>query len=61
MKYIITWNAGFGEESEVIEADNWAIARVEAYDRWMEAALNEAEYKALEYSDELAEELGIDG
>jgi hypothetical protein len=61
MKYIITWNAGFGGESEVVEADSIGRARVEAYDRWLEAAENEALYKAEEYSDELAEELGIDG
>jgi hypothetical protein len=61
MKYIIIWNAGLGEENKVVDADSLAEANTEAYECWSAAAEKEAEYDALEYSDDLAEELGIDG
>ena len=57
MKYIITWDCGYGPDSCVIEAPTHDLAMEEAYAAWREAAEADANYAAYEYTDELAEEL----
>ena len=56
-KWIITWNAGYGPSSEVVEAKTLEDAEEIAYEQWKEEALSEAEYEAVPYTKELAEEL----
>lgn len=63
-KYLITWNSGYGEESDLFEADSEEEASDEACRRWREAAENQAEYEARlvteENAEELADEYGIE-
>ena len=59
-KYIIRWDAGFGESYEVIEAGNEDEAVDWAYENWKEEAEGNAKYSADEYSEELAVELGLE-
>ena len=59
MKYIIKWNIGYGESSEVIEAENEDEANKIAYEKWREEAENQADYSAEEYTQEEAENYGI--
>lgn len=54
-KYIITWDIGFGENAEIVEAKDKKEARKIAYDRWRDDAENEANYNAKDYSEELAD------
>ena len=57
--FIITWNAGYGDNNEIIEADNLEDAQQTAYEEWEQETQASAEYSAIEYSDELADELGL--
>jgi len=59
MKYIISWNAGYGDSNEIIEVNSLSDAQEWAYEEWKEEAEASAEYKAEEYTEELAEELGL--
>ena len=56
-KFIISWDAGFGVDGEIIEAPDEAAAVKEAYQRWHDAAENQAVYSAVPYSKEAAEDL----
>ena len=56
-KFIITWDAGCGDTSEVIEAPNQSAAEQEAYERWKDEAETEAVYEAVPYSEEAAKHL----
>ena len=58
-KYIIKWDAGYGENVDVVEADNLDDATDMAYQSWSDEAQSQAEYSAEEYSEELAEEYGV--
>jgi len=51
-KWIITWNAGFGPSSEVVEAKDHEEAEQMAYEQWKEEAESEAEYTAIPYTKE---------
>jgi hypothetical protein len=59
-KYIIIWDAGFGEEADVVEAISQEEALKEAYERWREDAESNAAYRAELYSDDLAEDYDLD-
>lgn len=59
-KYIIKWDAGYGETVDVIEADSYDAALEEAYNAWKEDAECNADYEALEFNEENCEEYGID-
>lgn len=58
-KYIIRWNAGYGDSYDVVEADSLDDAHDMAYQSWNDEAQSQAEYDAEEYTDELAEEYGV--
>lgn len=55
-KWLIYWNAGYGENREVIEADNEDDAQAAAYEAWREEAEGNADYGADRLTKELAEE-----
>ena len=59
-KVIITWNAGYGDSHQVIEAETQDIANEEAYERWREEAESNADYSAEPYSKKLAAELDLE-
>ena len=56
-KYIIKWNSGFGDEAEVIIVNNLKEAEEVAYDEFVNDL--EGYHAAEEYTEELAEELGL--
>ncbi len=58
-KYIIVWNAGHGDTSQVIEVECLDTAEKWAYDEWRQEAESAAIYTAMEYTDELADEYGL--
>ena len=45
-KYRIMWDAGYGKNEEIIDAESQTKAEEEAYKRWREEAENEADYSA---------------
>lgn len=57
-KYLITWNIGYGDNTEVIEAASEEKAQKEAYERWREDAESNSDYSAKLLTPELAEEYG---
>lgn len=57
MKYIITWNAGYGSSSQEVEADSLEGANSIAYEIAREEFENNATYDAVEWSEENAEDL----
>lgn len=59
-KYLIKFNAGFGEETEVVEAETQEEATTAAYDAWRESAENNADYEAILLTKEIAEEYGFE-
>lgn len=58
-KFIIRWNVGYGDEYEVVEARDLDEANYLSYEAWREEAESNADNEAMEYSEELAEELGL--
>ena len=56
-KFIITWDAGYGDTSAVIEASDPLEAEQEAYEAWREEAESYAFYEAVPYSVQAAERL----
>jgi hypothetical protein len=52
MKYIIKWDVGYGPNYEVVEADSIEAANQMAYDAWNDDAQSNADYDAIEYSEE---------
>lgn len=59
-KYIISWNVGFGEINDVIECANFEEAQRFAFEAWREESESQADYGVEEYTEEKAEELGLD-
>jgi len=51
-KFIITWDAGYGQSEDVIEADSYDEALNQAYECWRDEAESHANYEALEYTEE---------
>jgi len=60
MKYIATWNSGYGDIHEVFEAENQEEADNYAYELWRDDAESQAVYLAVEYTKELAEDYGVE-
>lgn len=59
-KYIITWNAGYGEEFTEIEVEREEDAQEAAYKYWREDVENNADYDVIgESTDDLREECGL--
>lgn len=59
-RFIISFNAGYGEDHEIIEAESQDTAEQSAYEAWRQAAENNADYGAEPYSRERAIELGLE-
>jgi hypothetical protein len=59
-KWLITWNAGLGDKSEVIEAETHDEALENAYEAWKDDAEANASYEANPYSAALAEKHGLE-
>ena len=59
-KYIIRYNSGYGDMYEVIEADDDEEAEKAAYQAWRDDVENQADYEALDWTEELAEDYGLD-
>ena len=60
MKFIIQWEVGYGSvDSEVVDAENEDEAGRIAYERWRFSAEEGVVYSAEAYSEEKAEELGL--
>ncbi|GEM_PF-2467235 len=53
-KFIITWNAGYGDSAAVIEAESHAAASLVAYENWRDEAESNADYGAEEYDKDRA-------
>jgi hypothetical protein len=60
MKWIIMWDAGYGENYEVIEVAEVSSALDWAYENWKEEAESEANYYAKPYTKELAVDVGVE-
>lgn len=56
MKFIISWDIGYGPEFAEVEAANESEAYRMAYECWKENAEDYAVYSAEEWTEELAEE-----
>ena len=59
-KYLIKWNAGYGEMTDVAECASQEEADNIAYESWREAAESNADYAAEVLTQELAEDHGIE-
>ncbi len=59
MKYIATWNVGYGDMHEVFEAGSQEEADKYAYELWRDDAESQADYCAVKYTKELAEDYGV--
>ena len=59
-KYLTIVNYGYGQEEEVIEAENQEKANKIAYQTWLEGAENNGEYEAKPFTKEVAEEYGLE-
>jgi hypothetical protein len=55
-KYLITWNAGWGQNEEVVECNSLEEAEEAAYEAWKQEVENQADYNAQVLTQELAEE-----
>jgi len=58
-EFIIMWNAGYGEDAELVMAESLEEAQRLAYEAWREEAENNSDYSAMEATDELKEEYGL--
>jgi hypothetical protein len=59
-KYITEVNYGYGDEVEVIEAENLTAAEMVAAEIWREGAENNASYQAILLTKDSAEEYGVE-
>jgi hypothetical protein len=59
-KFIIIWNAGYGENAEIIEAEDESEAQQKAYDAWRDEVESNADYTAKPYSDDLADSYSLE-
>ena len=59
-KFIISWDAGYGTEYDVVECESENNAIKEAYERWREDVENNSDYGVVgEATNELLEEYGL--
>jgi hypothetical protein len=57
----VYYDAGYGKMYETVEADNAELALDSAEELWREAAESNADYDVIgEFTDELAEEYGVE-
>lgn len=56
-KYIVRYNVGCGDMYDEIDAPNAGAANDIAYEMWREAAEAEADFDALPWTQELADDL----
>ena len=54
-KYYITWDIGYGEQWEVVNADNENEANEIAYEHWREDAEDSAKYSAVPFTKQVAD------
>lgn len=54
-EYIIKWNAGYGYEYELVDADSKAEADDMAYDAWRQDIESNADHESMLATDELKE------
>ena len=59
-KFIIKWNAGYGESSQIVEANSHHEALNDAYLSWKEESESAADYSAEQYSKQGAIDLGLE-
>ena len=58
-RFIVRWDAGFGDCYVDIEADDYEDALKVAHDHWKEDVESQADFDAEEYTEEKAEEYGL--
>ena len=58
-KFIIKWNAGYGESALVVEAETLEEANHDAYAAWREEAESNADYSAEPWTRDEAEAYGL--
>lgn len=56
MKFIIKWNTGYGDVYDEVESSTLEEAEQMAYESWRDEAESQAEYKAMEWTQELADD-----
>lgn len=59
-KFLIRWNAGYGDNIEVIEAENKEKADRYAYDQWNQQVQDESDYESKEIPDNVVDCDGIE-
>lgn len=59
-KFIIRWNSGYGNSFEVVDADDIEDANEKAYSSWHDEVESNADYDAVEYTEENADEAGLE-
>ena len=55
-KYIIKWNTGYGDNYDEVEAKDEEEAEQIAYEAWRSDVEDQADYEAMEWTEELAED-----
>lgn len=55
-RFRIHWDYGYGEDSEIIEAETEEVATDTAYARWREGAESQADYGSKEVSEDFVDE-----
>lgn len=56
MKFIIKYNTGYGDSYEEVEAENIEDAERMAYEAWREEVEGQANYSAMKWTQELADD-----
>lgn len=59
-KFVIIWNAGYGENWDCVEAADQEEAQKAAYEAWRDDAENNADYRAEPLTKESAENYGLE-
>ena len=57
LKFIIQWNAGWGDCYDTVEAKDVDDATRKAYEKWHEDIQNNADYSAEEYTEKAWEDV----
>ena len=60
MKFIIRYNTGYGDNVEIVDAENIEEANRIAADAWYEDMQSQADYGALDFTYENCEEYGLE-
>jgi len=59
-QYLISWNAGYGNNYDVVEAESEKEAGIMAYDAWKDEADSQADYDVEEANYGNLEDFGFD-